>query len=118
MMKRLSRASMEKHTINIDDDYDDDYSGIIRSNAIMFVMNDIAYLSTGSNGSVMGTTWGYDIANDVWGVKTGLEGAAREGAIGFSVNNRGYVTTGHSSSSRFDDLWEFFPFAEQSDDDN
>jgi N-acetylneuraminic acid mutarotase len=101
-----------------DDEYDDDYGSIVRSNAGIFVMNDIAYLSTGHNGAVIGVTWAYDIANDQWSLKTGLEGAAREGAIGFAINNRGYITTGQNSSSRFDDLWEFFPFSEQSDSDN
>lgn len=102
-----------------DEDYDDDYgSNITRSNAVVFVMNDLAYLSTGNISAVTGSTWAYHIANDTWSLKTSFEGTAREGAIGFAVNGRGFITTGHNSSSRFDDLWEFFPFTEQSDDDN
>lgn len=111
----------EKRKINSssDDDYDDDYSDYItRSNAAVFIMNNKAYLSNGYRSGVIGSTWEYDFATDLWKGKTGFEGTAREGGIGFSINNRGYITTGANSSSRFDDLWEFFPEAEQSDSDN
>ena len=111
----------EKRKINSssDEDYDDDYSSYItRSNAGIFIMNNRAYLTTGYQSGVVNTTWQYDIANDLWNEKTGFEGTAREGATGFTLNNRGYITTGTNSSSRFDDLWEFFPEAEQSDSDN
>lgn len=102
-----------------DEDFDDDYGdNIRRSNAVIFVMNDRAYLTCGSRNGVIGTTWEYNINADTWADKTGFEGAAREGALGFSLNNRGYVTTGNNSSYRFDDLWELFPEAEQDDNDN
>lgn len=111
----------EKRKINSssDEDYDDDYGDYItRSNASVFIMNNNAYISNGYRSGVIGSTWRYDIANDLWKEKTSFEGTAREGALGFSSNNRGYITTGANSSSRFDDLWEFFPDAEQSDSDN
>jgi N-acetylneuraminic acid mutarotase len=93
------------------DTYDDDYA-IIRSNAVSFVMNDKAYVTTGENGSVLSDTWEYDFATDVWAKKTAFEGVARVGAIGFSVSNRGYVLTGRSSNTPFDDIREFFPTQE------
>lgn len=102
-----------------DDDYDDDYGeNIKRTNAAVFIMNDKAYLSCGSRGSAIGTTWQYDIGADLWAQKTALEGSAREGLLGFAIANRGYIVTGNNSSFRFDDLWEFYPDEEQNDDDN
>lgn len=116
-----TNAWTEKRKISSssDDDYDDDYSNYItRSNAVIFLMGNNAYLTNGYRSGVIGSTWAYDIANDLWYEKTGFEGTAREGATGFTVNNRGYITTGANSSTRFDDLWEFYPEAEQSDTDN
>jgi len=102
----------KRKTSNISDEsYDDDY-GIIRSNAVSFIMNDKAYISTGENGSVLSDTWEYDFATDVWTSKTAFEGVARTGAVGFSVINRGYVLTGRSSNTPFDDVREFFPSVE------
>lgn len=102
-----------------DEDYDDDYdSNIQRANGSVFIIADKAYLTCGTNSSTTGSTWEYDISNDRWYQKTSFEGSAREGAIGFSISNRGYIVTGSNSSYRFDDLWEFLPNEEQSDGDN
>jgi len=102
-----------------DESYDDDYStNIQRSNASVFLIKGIAYLSCGKNSSVIGSTWAYSFLTDTWTEKTAFEGAAREGAIGFSVDDRGFLVSGTNSSYRFDDLWEFFPDEEQSDNDN
>ena len=93
-----------------DDTYDDAYgTDITRSNAAIFLMGGKAYLSTGNRNGIFSTTWEYDIVNDLWAQKTSFEGPAREGALGFTINDKGYLTTGNTSSSRFDDLWEFFP---------
>lgn len=111
----------EKRKINnnSDDDFDDDYGdNIKRSNAAIFVMNGKAYLCGGVRGSVIGTTWEYDITNDIWKEKTALEASAREGLVSFTLNNRGYIVCGSNSSYYFDDLWEFFPDEEQDDSDN
>jgi len=111
----------EKRKINdvSDEDYDDDYGdNIRRSNAIAFIMNNKAYITCGQGNGITSSTWEYNFENDTWVEKTTFEGTAREGALGFYVNNRGFLVTGSNSSFRFDDLWEFFPDAEQDDDDN
>ena len=101
------------------DSYDDDYGDKIRrGNAVAFVMGNKAYLTCGSRNGVIGTTWEYTIDNDTWAQKTSFEGSAREGALAFTINGKGFIVTGSNSSYRFDDLWEFFPDAEQNDNDN
>lgn len=92
-----------------DQTFDDNYTSILRSNGSAFVMNNIAYITNGVNSSVVGTTWAYDPSTDVWTQKTSFEATQRQGAVAFSINNRGYVATGNNSSSRFDDMWEFAP---------
>lgn len=92
------------------DSYDDGYTDITRTNAVAFVMGGAyAYLTTGNNGSVMTSTWQYDIVNDLWASKTAYEGVAREGAVAFSVNNEGYVGTGRAINTPYDDFYYFFP---------
>jgi predicted porin len=38
-------------------------------------------------------------------------------AVGFSIDNVGYITTGRSSSYYFDDIWAFDPNAEYEEED-
>ncbi len=99
-----------------DDDYDDKYA-IVRGNAVSFIMNNKAYLCTGENGTALQDTWEYDFGTDVWTKKTGYEGTARTGAAGFSLNNRGFLLTGRSSNTPFDDMREFFPDKEYDSND-
>lgn len=94
--------------------YDDAYTNIIRYHAVGFVIKgtatgDKGYITTGSFGSSNSYTWEYDFATDLWTEKTPFEGTAREGAVGFTVKNRGFVATGISGSSAYDDCREFFP---------
>jgi N-acetylneuraminic acid mutarotase len=121
MYDPAANAWTEKRKINdaTDEEYDDDYDdNIRRGNASVFIMNDKAYLVCGSRSGIVRSVWEYAIGSDTWKEKTSFEGSAREGALSFSLNNRGYIVTGGNSSYRFDDLWEFFPDAEQDDDDN
>ena len=96
------------------DTHDDAYTNIIRYRAVGFVIKgqatgDKAYITTGSNGTPNTYTWEYDFATDQWTEKTPYEGASREGAIGFTVQNRGFITTGISGTAAYDDCREFFP---------
>ncbi len=92
------------------DAFDDNYN-IVRSNAASFVMGDYAYVCTGQNGSILKTVWEYNFAADTWIQKTPWEGLERQGAVGFTVKGRGFLTTGRNSTYRFDDLREFLPTA-------
>jgi N-acetylneuraminic acid mutarotase len=97
-----------------DESYNDDYV-IVRSNASSFSMNGLGYLACGESSK---TIWEYNPSTDVWQEKTALEGSGRTDAIGFSINERGFVLLGRSGSSYYDDVWEFKPQDEQNDNDN
>ena len=99
---------------NTTDTYDDLYTTIARWNAAAFVITgttggDKAYISTGENGSLYQFTWEYDFKTDLWKEKSLYEGAARTGAVGFTVQNRGFIGLGRSSGQALDDLREFHP---------
>jgi N-acetylneuraminic acid mutarotase len=106
--RKISNVSSE--------DFDDDYN-VVRANAVSFVMNNKAYISCGDGGGVYKSTWQYDFTTDLWEQKTDYEGTARTGAIGFTLSNRGYVLTGRSSNTPFDDVREFFPDNEYDEND-
>jgi N-acetylneuraminic acid mutarotase len=90
------------------DSYDDNYN-IIRSNAVAFTNQSKAYITCGTTSGVRGDTWEYNPADDTWVQKTSFEGTSRTEALGFSVGNRLYFTTGRSGSNYYDDVWEFKP---------
>ncbi|WP_066631889.1 Kelch repeat-containing protein [Labilibacter marinus] len=99
-----------------DDSYDDDYT-IARYKGVTFVMDGKAYVATGINGANNQETWEYEPATDRWTRKTDFEGTARSGAVGFSLNNIGYVATGGNGSYSFDDVWKLNPSEEYENKD-
>lgn len=94
-----------------DDDFDDEYTTIARLNTVSLVINGLGYLATGESGGLNSHTWEYHPYTDRWYERTAFEGTARTAAVGFSIDNRGFVLTGRSTSSSlyFDDMWEFKP---------
>ena len=97
-----------------DYDYNDDYV-IVRTNASSFSMNGLGYIACGESSK---SIWEYNPSTDIWLERTPLEGSARTDAIGFSINQRGFIMLGRIGTSYFDDLWEFKPLEEQNDNDN
>lgn len=100
-----------------DKDFDDDYGTIPRQNGVAFTMGNYIYISTGINGTITSATWRYDPATDTWAQKTVFEGYAREGAVGFTLNGKGFISTGRSGSLVMDNMYEFLPDDEQVDND-
>lgn len=109
---------LRKLTNSSDESYDDKYTSIIRYNAAAFVIDGKAYLTTGENGSMNSRTWEYNPGDDTWTEKTVFSGAARTGAIGITLQNRGFIMSGRSGTNPFDNMYEFQPSAEDDDDDN
>ncbi|MFV0593396.1 MAG: Kelch repeat-containing protein [Draconibacterium sp.] len=101
---------------NDDEDYDNDYTGIARINAVALTIGGKAYLVGGTSGSILETTWEYNPQTDLWAERTSFEGVSRTEAVGLSIGLSGYVATGRSSSYYFDDIWSFDPSAEYDED--
>ncbi len=104
-----------------DEDYDDDYA-IVRINAVTFVMNGMGYVATGGRSTTGGDVWEYNPVTDLWEEKTELAedgggGADRTEAVGFTINNIGYIMTGRNSGYYFDDVWRFEPNSEMDEYD-
>ena len=99
------------------DTYDDNYGTIPRQNGVAFVMNGLVYLTAGENTVLVSSTWEYNPSTDRWAEKTDFEGAARTGAVAFSLNNRGFVLTGRSGTLSMDDGYEFHPLDPKVDGD-
>lgn len=107
-----SQSWVEKAQIadKTDYDFDDDYTTIARLNTVSLVIDGLGYLATGETGSLNSKTWEYNPDTDRWKERTSFEGSARTAAVGFSIDNRGFVLTGRSLSSLYyDDMWEFKP---------
>lgn len=96
-----------------EDEYNEDYS-VLRTNAVSFVINGLGYVATGDNST---SVWEYNPITDFWTERTGVEASGRNDAIGFSINNRGFVMLGRQGAGYFDDLYEFKPNDEQVDND-
>ena len=111
-------TTLRKLTNVSDESYDDKYTTIIRYNAAAFVIDGKAYISTGENGSMNSRTWEYNPADDTWTEKTAFSGAARTGAIGITLNNRGFIMSGRSGNNPFDNMYEFQPTVADDTDDN
>jgi len=101
-LRVISNASTEN--------YDDDYSDIVRNSGVGFVMGDSAYITVGINGGYTQKTWAYDFKTDLWSRKSNFERSGREGAVAFVINGKGYVSSGKASGTYFFDLEEFQPY--------
>lgn len=93
-----------------------DFLGTARYGAVGFSIGNKGYIGTGNDG-VSG--WGdrddfyeYNPATDTWSSKAPFGGGQRQGAVGFSICDKGYVGTGIKlgfSNTNFKDFWEYDP---------
>ena len=114
-LKRVLLVADGDYDYDDSDDYDDDYTSIVRSYGVSFVIDGKAYLTLGSTagGSYYSNYWIYDPETDLWEGDdlTAFEGSTRIHAVCFSTGIRGIIATGGSgSSSYFDDTWELKPY--------
>jgi len=91
---------------------DFDYTDIIRNSAVAIVMGGKAYLAVGVNGGLNAKTWQYDFATDRWTRKSSFERSAREGAVAFTINGRGFVSSGQGQMSNNNTPLYFFDLEE------
>jgi hypothetical protein len=83
-------------------------SGLDRSSAACFTINEKAYMGTGKATSpYLNDFWEYDPVSDTWSQKANFGGTARRQAVGFSVGSIGYIGTGEDASGFTNDFWSF-----------
>ena len=100
--------------LSIEDDDDDFFDEFVdameRFDATAFVMDDIAYIATGSGTAFKSDIISFDPLTEIWNEDyTNFEGQSRGGAVSFVINGRGFITTGRSATTRHDDIWEWRP---------
>lgn len=84
-----------------------------RVGASAFVINNSAYvLFGGVSSDLIGVTnkdvWEYNPLKNKWQKQVDFPGVARQGAIAFSVNNKGYVCSGNNGFMKYyNDFWEY-----------
>jgi N-acetylneuraminic acid mutarotase len=102
-----------------DIDKDNHAENVQRTNAVAFVIDGLAYVTTGS-GTDAREVWEYKPSKDDWIERNDLENevASRVDAIGISIGGRGFITTGSSGIYGLSDTWEFTPGVKEDDDDN
>ncbi|MDR1169671.1 MAG: galactose oxidase [Prevotellaceae bacterium] len=88
---------------------DDKYDNIPRSYACTFVVNGKGYITLGQKTAALSSTYEYDPGTKIWTERTPFSRSTRSYAVSFALQNRGFLMTGRSSSTRFDDFFEFHP---------
>ncbi len=81
----------------------------LRTFATSFSLNGFIYVVGGQLGSgALSDVWAYNIQNDTWSQKTNFPGAARGGAVAFTIGNKAYFMCGSTYNGQFlDDVWEY-----------
>jgi N-acetylneuraminic acid mutarotase len=96
-----------------DDTYSEYLKAVSRYGAISFVQDGLGYIGTGISDSYSSAIFSYDPETNEWDsdINT-FEGSSRTKAVGFTLNNVGFIATGNNSSLQFDDIWGFYPYEE------
>jgi N-acetylneuraminic acid mutarotase len=87
---------------------------ISRNNAVAFTIGNKAYIGLGSflGMSYYDDFYEYDPSTNVWSQKANFPAGARADAVAFSINGKGYVTTGGNGAFVNYDMWEYDPIAD------
>lgn len=101
-----------------------DFDGTARSGAAGFMIGNKGYVSCGRwrKEQRLKDCWAYDLVQETWTQCASLpdEADGRQNAVGFSVNSKGYVTTGYAvyrdddpnqsaKTAYLKDTWEYDP---------
>ncbi|MES2557810.1 MAG: T9SS type A sorting domain-containing protein [Bacteroidota bacterium] len=100
----------------LQDDWDDEVSwggdmggGQNRGSAVSFVAYNKAYVGLGQGNSAgfYNDFWEYDPSMEVWTQKADFMGSARRSAVGFSIDDIGYVGTGQDALGLTRDFYAY-----------
>lgn len=97
-----------------------DMDGVGRSMACAFTIDQKGYICCGyrgANKALLKDCWAYDINGNYWTQCADMpdEAQGRQSATAFTVNGKGYVTTGaiKDEPSYLDDTWEYDPITDK-----
>ena len=83
---------------------------LTREGASAFTIGNYGFVVGGKKSAVLNTVWKYDPVAKKWESKhQALPQNAREGAVAYSINGKGYLTTGVNGGQKYDDTWVFTP---------
>jgi N-acetylneuraminic acid mutarotase len=82
-----------------------------RINAVSFSIDSIGYYGLGYSEdlNLLDDFWSFNPRTNEWKQVAKFEGVARQGAIGFSINGKGYIVGGDSKTGLLNDQWEYDP---------
>ncbi|HVZ97096.1 MAG TPA: kelch repeat-containing protein [Chitinophagaceae bacterium] len=90
--------------------YQGEMTGVVRSEAVTFVINDTGYIATGYDGTYrLNDLWQYDAVNNNWTQKDTFPGTPRSSAVAFTAAGKGYVATGFDGVNMLKDVWAYDP---------
>ena len=87
-----------------------------RENAVSFSLNNRFFISTGrhfggdlTGGHLFSDILEYDAVRNVWYNRGDIPGGARENAIVFVIDGKGYIGQGENDTAILNDFWSFEP---------
>ncbi len=89
-----------------------DYGGEARTQAVSFVVGNIAYVGTGKGSdfaTLLNDFYAYDSETNTWTQISDFPGTPRLDAVGVSMVGKGYVTLGYDGTSFPNDFYEYDP---------
>ena len=88
------------------------FDGPARSSTVSFVIDNLAYITTGYTGEDNGylsDLWVYNPTADYWEQKANFIGGGRSSASGFQLDGKGYVGLGYDGTTRLKDFYQYDP---------
>lgn len=90
------------------------FPGEPRISCASFSIGHKGYVGTGLAGSLsmqQGTNdfWEFDLQKNSWAQKANFTGGIRYGAVGFSIDTKGYIALGVNKGTGYTDMWEYNP---------
>ncbi len=89
------------------------FPGARRAWATGFSIGNKGYIGCGyqqiNNDFYLRDFWVWDQTTNIWTEIDSLPGSQRYGAVGFSINGKGYVSTGDFYNTYLNDTWEYNP---------
>ena len=92
------------------------FKGSRRSGAVVFTIDNKAYIGLGYNGDAYFTDlYEYDLSLGFWKTKTPFTGVPRERAVAFTIGGKAYIGLGYNrdhDTEELNDFWEYDPAAD------